>query len=41
MSKDELIKLVKSQIILRKKHETKINELTTNFNQIEKVVKLL
>ncbi len=38
MSTDELIKIVKNQIILKKKLETKINELTnssTNCNQIE------
>jgi hypothetical protein len=38
MSTEELIKIVKNQIILKKKLETKINELTnssTNCNQIE------
>ncbi|CAF2893555.1 unnamed protein product [Rotaria sp. Silwood2] len=38
MSKEELIKVVKSQILLKKKLETKIFELTTsntNFSQIE------
>ncbi|CAF1431308.1 unnamed protein product, partial [Rotaria sordida] len=38
MSKEELIKVVKNQILLKKKLEIKINELTTsntNFNEIE------
>ncbi|CAF3422710.1 unnamed protein product, partial [Rotaria sp. Silwood2] len=38
MSKEELIKVVKSQFLLKKKLETKIFELTTsntNFSQIE------
>lgn len=40
MSKDELLKVVKNQFLLKKKLEIKINELTTsnvNFSQIEEV----
>mgnify|MGYP001049802750 CR=1 FL=1 len=40
MSKDELIKVIKNQILLKKKLDTKINELTdlnNNLQQIEKV----
>ncbi len=43
MSPEELIKIIKNQVILKKKLETKINELTsssTNSNQIEEVIKI-
>ncbi|CAF4444318.1 unnamed protein product, partial [Adineta steineri] len=38
MSREDLIKLLKNYSVLKKKHETKINELTTsntNFSQTE------
>jgi hypothetical protein len=41
MSKEDLIKLIKNQISLKKKLETKLTELTnstSNFNQIERVI---
>jgi len=41
MSPEELIKIIKNQVILKKKLETKLNELTssnTNSNQIEEVI---
>ena len=44
MSKEELIKLVKNQILLKKKLETKINELTdsnTNLCQTKEVIEMV